>query len=65
MRRREASALAAALPNGSAQMSPIAVVWATPTSARTPAGHCPKCGAHIGRAIRAHAKNCDGKQDPT
>ena len=27
---------------------------------RTRPGHCPKCGAHIGRAMRAHAKFCDG-----
>lgn len=24
------------------------------------AGHCPKCGEHVGYAVRAHAVNCQG-----
>lgn len=32
-------------------------------SPRAPAGHCPKCGAHVGRAIRAHSKTCQGKAE--
>lgn len=43
---------------GSDQVPPIIVAWAEPP--RTPAGDCPKCGKHIGRAVRAHAKDCDG-----
>jgi len=44
-----------------APSSPIAVVWAEPP--RTPAGDCPKCGKHIGRAVWVHAKTCEGKPE--
>ncbi len=31
-----------------------------PETVRAPPGYCPKCGVHVGRAVRAHAKDCNG-----
>jgi hypothetical protein len=43
---------------------PPVAVWAEPDKpAWTPPGCCPKCGKHIGRGMRGHAVNCDGKID--
>lgn len=42
------------------QPAPIAVLWAMPEPVRFKAGHCPRCGSHIGRALRSHTKICDG-----
>lgn len=39
---------------------PIGVIWAEPPS-YIPPGHCPKCGAYVGRAVKAHAEACGGE----
>jgi len=47
-------------------VAPISVQWAEP-AVRAKAGHCPRCGKHVGRAVRAHTRYCDGTvaQDET
>ncbi len=42
---------------------PLQVTWSEPEPMRAPAGHCPRCGVFVGRAIRGHTKTCEGKRE--
>lgn len=47
-------------PQGS-PVPPIAVSWSEP--ALTKPGHCPRCGEHIGRAVRLHVETCEAERE--